>query len=54
MKRAQQDVVQYESQVLQQEMILKSYITRSGLDSPAIATARIIPTDHIDLPPRKR
>ncbi len=53
MKRAQQDVVQYESQVLQQEMILKSYITRSGLDSPAIATARIIPTDHIDLPPQE-
>jgi outer membrane protein len=50
MKRAQQDVVQHESQVLQQEMILKNYITRSGLDTPAVATARIIPTDHIDLP----
>jgi len=50
MKAAQQDVVQRESQVLQQEMILKSYITRNGLDTPAIAMARIIPTDHIDLP----
>jgi outer membrane protein TolC len=53
MKRAQQDVVQHESQVLQQEMILKGYITRSGLDTPAIATARIIPTDHIDIPPQE-
>jgi hypothetical protein len=36
--------------VLQQEMILKSVITRSGLDNPAIALARIVPTDHIDVP----
>ena len=50
MKHAQQDVVQRESQVLQQEMILKAYITRSGLETPAIAIARIIPTDHIDVP----
>jgi len=50
MKAAQQDVVQRESQVLQQEMILKSYITRGGLDNPAVAVARIIPTDHIDVP----
>jgi outer membrane protein TolC len=49
MKAAQQTVVQRESQVLQQEMILKNYITRAGLDTPAIAVARIIPTDHIDV-----
>ena len=53
MKRAQQDVVQRESQVLQQEMILKNYITRSGLDIPTVAMARIIPTDHIDVPPQE-
>jgi outer membrane protein TolC len=51
MKSAQQNVITQESQVLQQEMILKSVITRSGLDNPAIALARIIPTDHIDVPP---
>jgi outer membrane protein TolC len=50
MKAQQQDVVARESQVLQQEMILKSVITRSGLDNPAIALARIVPTDHIDVP----
>jgi len=53
MKAAQQDVVQSESQVLQQEMILKNYITRSGLDTPAVAVARIIPTDHIEVPPQE-
>ena len=50
MKAAQQDVVQRESQVLQQEMILKSVLTRSGLDTPVVAAARIVPTDHIDVP----
>jgi outer membrane protein len=50
MKAAQQDVINQESQVLQQEMILKSTITRSGLDDSTIALARIVPTDHIDIP----
>jgi outer membrane protein TolC len=50
MKAAQQDVIAQESQVLQQEMILKNYITRGGLDNPVVAVARIVPTDHIDVP----
>jgi outer membrane protein TolC len=50
MKAAQQDVIAQDSQVLQQEMILKNYITRGGLDNPVIAVARIVPTDHIDVP----
>ncbi len=50
MKSAQQDVVQRESQVLQQEMILKTAVTRSGLDNPTVALARIVPTDRIDVP----
>ena len=50
MKAAQQDVVNQESQVLQQEMILKSVMTRNGLDNTAVATARIVPTDHIEVP----
>jgi outer membrane protein TolC len=54
MKAAQQDVVQRESQVLQQEMTLKNYITRGGMDAPAIAVARIIPTDHIDVPAQEK
>jgi outer membrane protein len=50
MKASQQDVVQRESQVLQQEMILKSTLTRNGLDNATVALARIVPTDHIDIP----
>jgi len=50
MKSAEQDVTVEESQVLQQEMLLKSVLTRGGLDNYAIAMARIIPTNHIDVP----
>ncbi len=50
MKAAQQDVVQRESQLLQQEMILKSVLTRNGLDDTTIALARVVPTDHVDVP----
>jgi outer membrane protein TolC len=50
MKAAQQDVIAQESQVLQQEMILKNYVTRGGLDNPVVAVARIVPTDHIEVP----
>ena len=50
MKSSQQDVITQESQVLNQEMILKSVLTRSGLDSQAIALARIVPTDRVDVP----
>jgi outer membrane protein TolC len=51
MKNAQQDVITQETQVLQQEMILKSVITRSGLDNMTVVSAHIIPTDHIEVPP---
>jgi outer membrane protein TolC len=50
MKSAQQNVITQEQQVLQQEAILKSVITRTGLDNPALTLARIVPTDHIDVP----
>ena len=50
MKAAQQDVIAQESQVLQQEMILKNYLTRAGLDNPVVSAARIVPTDHIEVP----
>jgi outer membrane protein TolC len=53
MKAAQQDVITQESQVLQQEMILKNYLTRSGMDTPAVAVARIVPTDHIAVPEKE-
>lgn len=51
LKSAQQDVTNAETQVRQQETILKSVLTRAGLDNLAIVTARIVPTDHVDVPP---
>jgi outer membrane protein len=50
MKSAQQDVTTQQLQVLQQEAILKSVLTRSGLDDLQIASAHIVPTDRIDVP----
>src|ERR1022692_2971655 len=52
MKSSQQDVVTAETQVLQQEMILKSVLTRGGFNNPAVVGARISPTDHFDVPPQ--
>jgi outer membrane protein TolC len=50
MKGAQQDVRTAESVVLQQEAILKNVLTRGGLDNMAIVSARIVPTDHFEVP----
>ena len=50
MKNSQQDVVSAETQVLQQEMILKSVLTRTGFSNPAVTSARITPTDHFEVP----
>jgi outer membrane protein len=50
MQTAQLDLRGAKTQVLQQEMILKSTMTRTGVDSMTIIDAHIIPTDHIDLP----
>src|SRR6185295_787239 len=49
-KASQQDVTTAQSQVLQQEMILKSMLTRNGLERLDVITARIVPTDHYTIP----
>src|ERR1051326_9606038 len=53
MKNSQQAVTTQETQVLQQEAILKSVITRSGLNNMAVVGARIVPTDHIVVPEKE-
>jgi outer membrane protein len=53
MKSSQQDVITAETQVIQQENILKSVLTRAGLDNIAIATAHITPTDSPEVPPQE-
>jgi outer membrane protein len=50
MKSAQQDVTNSEMQVLQQETILKTALTRSGLERAEVANAHIVPTDHFEMP----
>jgi outer membrane protein len=50
MKSAQQDVVNARMQVLQQETILKTVLTRNGLNSLEIASAHIVPTDAFEMP----
>ncbi|MBS1855414.1 MAG: TolC family protein [Acidobacteria bacterium] len=47
---AQLDLRQAGAQVLQQELILKSALTRTGVDSATIMDAHIIPTDSIQVP----
>lgn len=48
--RAQQELVQAETRVLQQEAILKNALSRTGVSDPAIAEARIVPTDQLRVP----
>ena len=48
--RAQQDLTVSETQVLVQETILKNYLSRTGVNSPLLAEARIVPTDNLRMP----
>ena len=48
--RAQQDLTLSETQVLQQETIIKNVLSRVGVASPALADSRIIATDRINIP----
>jgi outer membrane protein TolC len=43
-------VITAQSQVAQQEMTIKSVLTRSGLDDLSVITAHIVPTDHFEVP----
>ena len=54
MKSSQQDVTNAQTQVLQQEMILKSVLTRGGLDNLAIVDAHMAPTDHFEIPAQEQ
>ena len=46
----QQAVTVAETQLLQQETIIKNALSRTGVLSPAIASAHVILTDHIQIP----
>ena len=46
----QQLLVQSETNVLQEETLIKSTLSRNGLATPEVAAAHVIPTDHIVIP----
>ncbi len=46
----QQNLTLAQTQVLQQETILKNALSRTGVASPSVAEARIVPTDRIRVP----
>ena len=46
----QQDLTVSETQVLQQETILKNALSKNGVSSPSVAEAHIVPTDHMQMP----
>ncbi len=46
----EQDLTVAETNVLEQETIIKNVLSRTGVASPSIAEARIVPTDSIRLP----
>ncbi len=46
----QQNLTVAETNVLQQETIIKNALSRNGVASPTIAEARIVPTDSIHIP----
>ena len=53
MKSSQQDVTTAEMQVQEQETILKNVLTRNGMNRLEIASARIVATDHFEVPPQE-
>jgi outer membrane protein TolC len=46
----QQDLTVAETNVLQQETVLKNAISKNGTASPSLADAHIVTTDHIEVP----
>lgn len=47
---SQQDLILSQTRVLQQETIIKNYLSRNGIAAPAVLEAHVIPTDHIAIP----
>src|SRR5205085_11921313 len=47
---AQQALTVAQTQLLQQETILKNALSRTGVSNPALSAAHIIPTDHVQVP----
>lgn len=48
--QAEQDVTNSETVLQQQETIVKDALSRNGVASPSVASARVVPTDHLNVP----
>ncbi len=48
--RRQQELTASQTALLQQETVIKNALSRTGVNSPSLADARIIPTDHLPRP----
>jgi outer membrane protein TolC len=48
--QAQQELTNSETSLLQQETILKNALSKTGVASPTVSAARIIPTDRLVMP----
>ena len=48
--QAQQDLTNSETALLQQETIIKNALSRTGVASPSVAEARVVPTDKLAQP----
>jgi outer membrane protein TolC len=49
---SQQDLVTAETNLLQQEMVLKNALTRNGVAEAGLTNVHIVPLDKIEIPPR--
>jgi outer membrane protein TolC len=47
---SQQDLILAQTRVLQQETLLKDYLSRNGVASPSVEQAHVIPLDRIQVP----
>jgi len=47
----EQDVLVAQTNLLQQEIVLKNALSRRGIEDPLIADVRVVPLDHIEVPP---
>jgi outer membrane protein len=52
--RARQDLINSQSLVDQQEVILKNVLTRTGSEDPAIGNSHLVPLDRIEVPKQEQ
>jgi outer membrane protein TolC len=48
--QAEQDLTNSDTVLMQQETIVKDALSRNGVASPSVASARVIPTDRLNVP----